>query len=124
MSNLQKKKFDRTQKEVGKVCLKFPSQYRQASYTHSTVWETSLPALAGIFQTHLSRVPQKKNNNLAFSPVAPQQRSATLSRTLFSGHISTLFFRKNFGPLYSKKSQTQCPTFTLPYLTISRQKKS
>ena len=37
VSNLQNFFFDRTPKGVAKVCLKFPSQYRQASFPNSAV---------------------------------------------------------------------------------------
>ena len=44
---------------------KFPSQCRHASYyTYNTVWETSLPVLAGKLQTHFCNpfwAPIKKN---------------------------------------------------------------
>ena len=50
-----KKFFGGIPKCPGKVCLKFPSQFRQASFPNSAVCIDSLLALDGKLQTYLSR---------------------------------------------------------------------
>ena len=55
VSNFQKTSFDGTPKCPGKVCLKFPSQFRQASFPNSAVCIDSLLALDGKLQIYLSR---------------------------------------------------------------------
>ena len=93
MSNLQHFFLWWDPKRGWKVCLKFLSQCRQASYTHSTVWETSLPALAVKLQTHFSRALRGSPKNF----VGCSQRLTLKDFTIASCIRDKLSFITNYS---------------------------